>query len=206
MNVYKKLGSEDRRNIRKIYIPIIIAAIVGYLLYLLIDASFFVGWEIYFIMGCYGAILLTLFIIDLKIIYLLHYDIYIENNKLNIKDGFLYRTILIPIDRLYYISSVKAKKGLAYDSIFITDKRINHKKIKPLKEKDFSGKNEAEHLKAIEELKFMYPGKKFYYYRVFHDEYKFYYYFYMIFRYCEKCKLSDTSMELVKKYAYDSGE
>jgi tRNA G37 N-methylase Trm5 len=61
-------------------------------------------------------------------------------------------------------------------------------------------------LEGIEELKFMYPGKKFYYYRVFHDEYKFYYYFYMIFRYCEKCKLSDTSMELVKKYAYDSGE
>lgn len=206
MNAYKKLESEDRRNKRKIYIPLIIAGIVGYLLYLLINAGFFIGWEIYFIIVCYGMILLTLFVIDVKIIYFLHYDIYIENNKLNIKDGFIYRTILIPIDRLYYISSVEVKKNLAYDSIFITDKRINHKKVKPLREKDFSNEDEIEHLKAIEELKFMYPDKKFYYYRVLHSEYKFFYYFYMIFRYCEKCRFSDTSMELVKKYAYTSGE
>lgn len=197
MNIHNKLEREKRHNILKIVFTTIIASAAGYFLYLLISGSFFVGWEIYFAVICYCAILIGLCIADLGIFRWMYYSIYLKDSVVKIRDGFFDRVISIPADRIYYISS-RRRGNLDYDSILITDKKINHKKIKRLSEEEFI--NEDERIEIIKELSEIYPGKTFYYYRVRHHGYKFFYYFYMLYRNCEKCKFSDTSMELVKGY------
>jgi hypothetical protein len=198
MNIQKKLRRERKSNLSKILIPLMVMFGAAYFLYSLAIENFFIKWELYFIIGCYSLIFLTLIIIDLKIIYWINYSIFTEDDKLKIKDGFLSRIIIIPIDRLYYISSSKAYDQ-RYDSIFITDKKVNHKKIKLLNEDEF--KNTKEHAVVIKELCARYPDKTFYYYRVVHHGYKFLYYMFMLYKSCERCKFSNTSMDLVRKYA-----
>lgn len=196
MNIYKKLQNEKKYAIHKIIIPLIIMAGVGYLLYGLVYGGFFIGWEVYFALTCYGLILVMLLILDMNILTRIYYNIYIEDNKLRIRDGFFSRIITIPLERLYYVSSVRIGDNGHYDSIFVTDKKINHSKIKLLSPDQLTN----EHLRVFEELKSRYPEKAFYYYRVKHQEYKFLYYFYMLYKSCDRCKFSDTSMELVKRY------
>lgn len=198
MKIYKKMRNEKTLNIHKIIIPLIIMAVVGYFLNALIKENFFIGWEIYFALGCYILILAFLLVMDAKILMEMHYRIYIEDNKLKIRDGLLSRVIPIPLDRIYYISSSRKGEGLFYDSLFITDKKINHSKIRLLMEEEL--KYDSLHLMAARELKERYPDKVFYYYRVCHRSYKFAYYFYMLYKSCERCRFSDTSMEIVKRY------
>ena len=198
MNIEKKLRRERKRNFRKIVIPLIIMSVVGYFLYCLVAESFFVEWELYFILVCYSLIFLGILIIDFKVLYWINYSIFTEDNKLIIKEGFLSRVISIPFDRFYYISSEKSDDK-SYDSIFITDKKINHKKIKILDKNEFI--NTKEHALVIKELVERYPDKVFYYYRIYHHEYRFLYYLFILYRNCERCKFSNTSMELVKIYA-----
>jgi hypothetical protein len=194
MNIYKVLEKERKHNLGKIYLPFAIMAGAGYFLYALIAENFFVGWEMYFAIGCYILIVITLLVIDSKILWMMHYDIYIMDEKLRIKDGFFSRVISIPLERLYYVSTVKYGRG--YDSIFVTDKKITHSKVKMLSENEFKGTEG--HLGVISELKDRYPCKTFYYYRVYHHGYKFLYFFYMVYKACDRCKFSNTSMELVK--------
>lgn len=198
MDIYRRLEKEKNMNIRKMLLPLIIMAAVGYFLHALIAGNFFIGWEVYFAIFCYLLILGLLIILDTRIMWWINYAIYLDDDKVKIRDGFFTRIISIPEERLYYVSTNKLKDGRGYDSIFITDKRIKHSKIKCLSEEDF--KNYDEHLNVIKEIEERYPDKKFYYYRVIHQGYKFFYYFYMLYRNCERCKFSTTSMELVKNY------
>lgn len=199
MNVHKKLQKEKRRSLLKIFLPLILMIFGGYFLYVLILEGFFVGWEVYFALSCYFLIFAVLVIIDIQTLRWMYYRIYIEDGKVKIRDGIFSRPISLPTDRLFYISSSKISGGLNCDTIFITDKRLKHKKVKPLTEEVL--KDCEEHRKALMELKNIYPEKNFYYYRVTHGGYKFMYYFYMLYRTCERCKFSDTSMEIVKRYA-----
>lgn len=196
MNIYKKLERERKVNLVKIYIPAVIMVVAGYFLYALIIKKFFLGWEAYFAIGCYAIILVTLVILEAKIVRWIYYCIYLEDNRVKIRDGIFSRTISIPMDRLYYVSTYKVNEG--YDSILITDKKINHKKVSPLSKQKF--KNLNIHMKEIIELEERCPDKAFYYYRVFHKGYKFYYYLYMLYKCCENCRFSDVSMELVREY------
>lgn len=203
VDISRRLEKERKVNIRRILLPLIIMAGAGYFLYVLIDSNFFVGWEIGFAAACYLAILCSLFLMDTRIMWWLNYTIYMDDNKVKIRDGFFSRVITIPAERLYYINTKKlddgrGNAGREYDSIFITDKKIHHNKIRCLSEEEF--KDSAEHLNVVKGLEARYPDKKFYYYRVIHNGYKFYYYFYMLYRNCERCRFSSTSMELVKNY------
>jgi len=198
MGVYKKLENENKHNLQKVFIPLFIMILIGYFLYILIIEGFFRGWEIYFAAGCYMLILLVLICMDAQIIRWVYYDICIKDGKLKIKDSFFSRAINIPLERLYYVNSIKLDKYISYDSILITDKKINHRKVKPVTSDDL--RDSEEHIRAIRELRERYPHKSFYFYRVRHNKYKFLYYFYMIYKSCERCKFSDASMELVKKY------
>lgn len=199
MRVHKKLENENKYSLQKILIPLFIMALVGYFLYILIAGGFFKGWEVYFAAGCYTLILIVLICIDAEIMRWIYYDIYIKDGKLKIKDGFFTRAIAIPLERIYYVNSIKLDKYISYDSIIVTDKKVSHRKIRPV---ESEGLNDSDgHLKVINELRERYHDKKFYFYRVHHNRYKFLYYFYMIYKSCEKCRFSDVSMELVKKYA-----
>lgn len=197
MDIYSKLEREKRRNWWKVLVPLIIYSLVGYFLYLLIVGNFFVKWEAVFAVVCYAVILLLLIVADAGIFKWMHYDIYFKDGKINIKDGFWIRKLSIPADRIYYISS-RNMGNSDYDSLIITDKKMHHKKVKKLSAIDF--KDQKEHLDAIADLKYLYPEKTFYYYRVYHHGYKFCYFFYMLYKSCEKCRFSDTSMELVKSF------
>lgn len=198
MKIYKKIKNEKTINIYKIIVPLVIMAGMGYFLNALINENFFIGWEVYFALGCYILLLAFLLVMDAKILMEMHYSIYIEDSRLKIRDGLFSRVISIPLDRIYYISSSKQGRGITYDSIFITDKKVNHSKIRLLKEEDL--KHAYHHLEAARELKDRYHDKTFYYYRVCHRSYKFVYYFYMLYKSCERCRFSDTSMEIVKRY------
>lgn len=199
VNIHKKLGWEKRFNVYKIVVPLIIMAAGGYFLNALINEGFFIGWEIYFAVGCYASIFVIIMAIDARIIRWMHYSIYIENNRLKIRDGFFSRVISIPLERIFYVNSSKLGDKLHYESLLITDKKINHKKIKPLVLDEISEKGEDS--KGFTDLKEVYPDKTFYYYRVCHQGYKFAYYFYMLYKNCERCKFSDSSMEIVKMYS-----
>jgi Predicted membrane protein len=196
MDIYRRLEKEKKYNIRRLFIPIVIMSAAGYFVYALIDEGFFVGWEVYFAVACYIMIFTFVFAIDMKVMWWINYRIHITDGKVKIRDGFFSRVISIPLERLYYISSVRIGNEDEYDSIFITDKKINHSKIKLLTESEF--KDESEHLSIVRELEDRYPEKSFYYYRVCHNGYKFLYYFYMLYRSCDRCRFSSTSMELVK--------
>jgi hypothetical protein len=198
MNIYKKIEREKNINLLRVFLPLVIVFTVGYFLYEFIHAGLLVGWEVYFAMFCYISILITLIIVDLGIVRWIVYDIDIRDGKLRIKDSLFTRAIYIPLDRIYYISSMGTENDIGYDSIFITDKKITHSKIKPLAAGEFQTGHG--HYSVINELKELYPDKKFYYYRVYHHGYKFLYYFYMIYKNCERCKFSDISMELVKSF------
>lgn len=198
MDLNKRVEREKRKCLYKIFIPMTIMAFAGYFLYTLIAGNFFVGWEIYFAEGCYVSILMVLLVADVGIVQWMHYDIHIEDRKLKIRDGFFIRVITIPLERIYYVSSIRSRGSIDYDSLFITDKKIKHKKIRQLTEEDF--KNSKEHFDVIQELKDTYPEHIFYYYRVQHHGYKFLYFFHLLYKNCESCKFSDTSMELVKRY------
>jgi hypothetical protein len=190
------LEKERRHGIMMIFIPLLVMSGAGYFLYALAVKNFFVRWELCFAVGCYSLILLLLLIMDFETLYWMHFKIYLEDTKLKIRDGFFSRPVAIPLDRLYYISSERINGRSAYDSIFITDKKIHHRKIKPLGEEEFS--NSSSHLEVVREMRSRYPDEVFYYYRLIHRGYKFMYYFYYMYKVCERCKFSDTSMELVK--------
>ncbi|HBM79776.1 MAG: hypothetical protein QME45_02835 [Clostridiales bacterium] len=197
MNIYKKLDRERIANIFKIYFTMGIMLISGIFLYALIQKGFFIGWESYFAVACFAAILLILLIFDADIVRWLHYDIIFKDDRIKIRDSMFERAISVPINRIYYVSTQKAAKKSEYDSIIIFDKRVNHKKVRRLDKSDFRG--ESVHLNVINELKNDYPEKVFYYYRVYHHGYKFLYFFYLLYRNCERCKFTDSSMELIKK-------
>jgi hypothetical protein len=199
MDKLKKLDREKNAGILKILISIVFSVLSGYIVYALIGSGFFLDWEIYFAIACYVLIVINLLIIDIGIIRWIHYTVYIEDGKLKIRDGFFSRIIPIPIERVYYLSSVKLVKGIDYDTLLIVDKKIGHKKIKRLSLDELYDKKE--HMEAITWLEEMYPEKTFYYYRVYHHGYKFSYFFYLVYRNCEKCRLSDVSISLVKDYA-----
>ena len=196
MDIRRNIEREKEHRIAQILFPFVLILCTGYILYLLILGDLFVGWEIYFVLCCYAMIFISLTIIDAKIIWTIRYRICISGDRLRITDGFLTRTLVIPIDRLYYISTDKASSG-GYCTVFIIDKRINHSSIRPLSEERF--KNFKGHLSIIRELEDRYLGKKFYYYRVYHSGYKFKYYLYMLYKNCDRCKFSGESMELIKQ-------
>lgn len=198
MDIYKKLEREKIYGLWKVIAPFIIFAAAGYFLHALIIGGFFIGWEKYFAFGCYTSIFFVLLIADISILNWLYYDIIFEDDKIRIKDSFFTRAIVIPLDRIYYISSIKLG-SVDYDSIIIIDKKIHHKKIKRLSEDDFI--DHKEHIKAVRIIKDLYPDKTFYYYRIRHHGYKFFYYFYFLYKSCDRCKFSNTSMELVKIFA-----
>lgn len=198
MDIYKKLERERNTGVIKIIISVIFAVLSGYFVYTLVDSGFFKGWEIYFAVGCYLLILVVLIIIDLGIIRWIGFNMYIEDGKLKIRYSRFSREISLPLDRIFYVNSAKSSKAADYDTIFITDKKTGHKKVRKLCDDEL--KNNREHLKAVIYLKEMYPERTFYYYRFYHHGYKFAYFFYLIYKNCEKCKLSDTSMVLVKQF------
>lgn len=197
MEVQRKLKRERNIYKLKIVLSFIFAVSLGYFVYKLILSGFFISWEIYFAAGCYVLILIFLFAVIFGVIRWMHYNIFIEDGRLKIRDGFFSKAVSIPIERIYYINSIRLKGNKDYDSLFITDKKTGHKKVRKLSEDEFSGKNE--HLQAVQELKYLYPDRTFYYYRVQHHGFKFSYFFFMIYKNCERCKFSDTSMDLVKK-------
>lgn len=198
MDIHKKMGRERKKGLLTIFAPLGIMVFIGYFVYTLIAEGFFIGWEKYFAGLCYLSILASLLAVDFKIIRWLHYNIYIQDNKLKIRDGFFNRVISIPLERIYYISSTKPLGNFDYDSLLITDKKIGHKKIKRLTDDEFS--NLKEHMEVIRELKDSYPDSTFYYYRVHHHSFKFQYFFYLMYKNCEACKFSITSMDLVRRF------
>lgn len=195
MSIYNKLEKEKRSNLWKIFFPIAIFAAAGYFLYLLAEEGFFVGWEVFFSAACYTALFAMMLIFEFNVIKYMHYRIYFDKNIVKIKDSFFSRVISIPAERVYCIDSIKKDK-LNYDTILITDKKINHNKIRKLTADDFAG--EDDRISIINELGEIFPDKVFYYYQVQHKGYKFFYYFYILYKRCEKCKFTGASMELVK--------
>lgn len=198
MDKYKKLKREKNSSIFKILISIVFSTLLGYFIYVLYDRGFFEGWEIYFAMACYALIIVTIIIIDIGAVRWICYNISVEDGKLKIRDGFFSRIITIPLERIYFVSSAPAGKGMDYDTLFIIDKKIGHKKVKRLSSDEIPDRKE--HADAINWLKEMYPGRLFYYYRVYHHGYKFSYFFYLIYKNCDRCRLSETSMGLVKDF------
>jgi hypothetical protein len=198
MDIYKKLEREKNSGILKVLISVIFAALSGYFVYTLTDSGFFIGWENYFAVGCYILILLVLTAVIIGIIRWIGYQMYIDDGKLRIRYSRFSREISIPLERIYYIDSTRSSRATDYDTIFITDKKTGHKKVRKLNEDEL--RDNKEHLKAVMYLKEMYPDRTFYYYRLYHHGYKFSYFLYMIYKNCEKCKLSDISMGLVKEF------
>lgn len=198
MNINSKIERETRAWLWKFLSPGIIITIIGYLLYLLAIEGFFIGWELYFMIGCYFSILVVLAEMGINTLHWIYYRIYINDGKLEIRDGFFSKTITIPLDRVFYISSVKLERKNYYESILITDKRIYHKRAKALEGQSYNGI--SKHLSEVEGMLRLYSEKRFYYYRVVHSRYIFYYYFYLIYRNCENCRFSDVSMSMVKRF------
>lgn len=192
MDVERKIERQKNEYLRKIIIPYIFIMVLGYVLYLLLKKDFFIGWEIYFACICYFLILISFTFFIFPMIKSLIFNIIIENCKIKIKDGLFLRPIVIPIERLYYVDSI-VKKNKISSTIFVIDKKINHKKIK-----SFDLLKNSEHKEIYHLFSTWYPDKKFYYYKTDNCDYKFQYFLYMIFRNCHNCKFSDASMELIK--------
>lgn len=198
MDKYKKLEREKNSSIFKILISVVFSILSGYFIYVLNGKGFFEGWEIYFAIACYILIIVVIIIIDIGTVHWICYNIFIDDGKLKIRDGFFSRIISIPLERIYYISSAPVGKGSDYETLLIIDKKIGHKKVKRLTLDEMPDKKE--HTAAINWLEEMYPGRLFYYYRVCHHGYKFSYFFYLVYKNCDRCRLSDTSMSLVKDF------
>jgi len=179
MNIFRMIEKERKNDLRKIFIPLVLMAAFGYFLRALIIDGFFKGWEVYFAVICFASILFALLIIDAGIIGRIYYNIYVEEGRVKIRDGLFSRPVSIPLDRLYYISSVKLNGKLCYESILFTDKKVNHRKVKFINMEEFI--EPCEHREAILELMDNYPERTFYYYRVIHKGYKFLDYLYMAF-------------------------
>ncbi|KPU44612.1 hypothetical protein OXPF_16950 [Oxobacter pfennigii] len=198
MNVHKRIEKENSWSLRKILISLFLMGGAGFFLSVLIREGFFMGWELYFALACYFVILTALLIIDIGIIRKIYYKMEIDKGKLKIRDGVISRAIYIPLDRVYYIESMKLDDEIHYESIIVIDKKVNHKKIKAFNEDVMLRYKNL--FDFYMDLKERYPQKSFYYYKVNHNRYKFIYYMYMLYKNCERCKFSDTSMDIVKRY------
>lgn len=197
MNINKKLEREKSTGIFKIFISLVFIILLGYFVYDQIMKHFFEGWQVLFVIACYFMVLVVLVLVDIGTLRWISYNMFIDDDKLKIRDGLFSRAILIPLDRLYYVSTIAPEKGVKYDTLFITDKKTRHRKVKKLDKNEFTGK--MGHLNVIEELEDTYPGRTFYCYRVYHHGYRFSYFLYMVYKNCERCKLSEISMDLVRK-------